>query len=417
MKYCIFCGQELLNDAAFCHSCGKKQIASDTEAQAELNGEVEKAASVVPVQNIEEKPKKKVLKGVFPLIKSSILLFLALVMLITAFTPVSVLTYDIDDNDTTLEADIYSSDILLLFFDGFEDGVDKELEYKYNKLTNELSELMEEKGYEYSSEYADLIEEMFKLQLRAAYQTEETTITPMLVCAVIFVIVRFFTVLAFFVLAVLGFVNSFEKVKLGNGKIERISMRLFIYSFLLLILGTFIFNCIFDGLVEAHGSIIFSIVLSVCAIIGLIISTKIIKRRFGNIKKFVYALVSIFLCVLTVALASSTYFTTEAFIDTISQRNILKISSSISLIPVSYLFVIIGALLIISEKIMYLLMDKSLDVTLLIGKIIIPVFCAIALGFYIVISKYIDISEIEAGFIAMLVFAIAAICIPKGKEK
>ena len=56
MKYCIFCGKDLPNDAVFCNSCGKKQSSFDEEIKDLSNTETEKALSVAPVQNIVENP-------------------------------------------------------------------------------------------------------------------------------------------------------------------------------------------------------------------------------------------------------------------------------------------------------------------------------------------------------------------------
>ncbi len=232
MKNCTICNKELLDDAVFCSFCGSKQE------------EIKKEEIQEPKETVAIKPKKKL--PVFSIIRNSVILFVAVLLVICSFMPIATMPaeeYEISSvveafTGTSVNVDFEDLDLgintiqsIILIFDSFKD-LDEDEIFKsevYEEildLSEELDEIDAEEASDLSMKEKRDIDRLFFLVMRLFLQSEDSTTPLCLVFSAIAGIGFILFAIALFVVSLLNLLTTLGVLKRGRTKLHNWTMAL-----------------------------------------------------------------------------------------------------------------------------------------------------------------------------------------------
>ena len=227
-KFCINCGNNIIDEAKFCPSCGHKQPCLVVEPKAEpvkVEPKVEPALTVAPqlfkpneesVPFVErsqppiKKEKTANKKRIIGLIKSALLTTLSVIMFAMAFLPIYKLEYNIFEpldygDELNVTVKFNAIDNVIYMFDSFRSRTDEEitdsnLTDKYEKLQIDIDDFIEN-----PEENKKAFVKLIKISLRAFFQSEDYKTNPTL-------IIRGILSLAYLIVSALLFIFAIFKL-------------------------------------------------------------------------------------------------------------------------------------------------------------------------------------------------------------
>lgn len=221
MKYCINCGQSIPGDAKFCPSCAFKQPTQQPvqpmqqpvqqpmqePVQQPMQQPMQQPAPVYqqapyapPKRELTPEEKAKAKAKICTIIKSSLLLFLSLLLVVMMFMPVMSITAEI--NNVECEVSVTPIDAVKFLFDSMEDASKLTDTSAYEELTEIYTEMLNDPD-------EDLYEDVLYWTVRATLQTDKYSPTVSLATSAIMSIVFIMIAVTAFVLSVLNFIGIF----------------------------------------------------------------------------------------------------------------------------------------------------------------------------------------------------------------
>jgi len=316
MKFCFNCGTKLLDNAAFCSSCGQRlSVAVETADEAPTNSGRRTAARDISFQRIRGTVKGSPRRVAFALFA----VLISALMLLFSFLPISRLDNDaLPEQIEDLEVKFSVFDNVALFFDllknyEYEDIEDTRLGTKLSELNEEMTEAFEDycefediedvsdiSVSELPSELQDMISKYVKLYMRFSAQTDSASLSYMSAFAAILSITYVALCLLVLILAFLLALNSLGIT--ADRSAERAFVRLISFAPLTLLLLLFTMSSSIGSIKPTAGSII-SMILAALMIITLLVFN-VIKREFPCLRSFIYrTITSAFAIVIIVAMS------------------------------------------------------------------------------------------------------------------
>lgn len=237
MKFCINCGSQLTDEALFCSACGTKQetpevapydstkTATAPSVSEEICVDEREAPRADVAPESVAKAKRKL--PVFSIIRNSVILLVAFVLLIGSFMPISRISaedYNLFSVDETENVDFGVTTIqqVILIFDSFkeledDEIMDSKIYEKIEDLTDDLEDLDEDDLDDLSSSDRKKFDKLFFNMLRLMMQSEDVSAQNCLVVSAAFGILYIAFAIAFFVVALL---NLLSILGITNGNRE-----------------------------------------------------------------------------------------------------------------------------------------------------------------------------------------------------
>lgn len=195
MKFCINCGSQLTDEALFCSACGTKQETPEvapydstkTATAPSVSEEICVDETEAPRADVAPasvaKAKRKL--PVFSIIRNSVILLVAFVLLIGSFMPISRISaedYNLFSIDETEDIDFGVTTIqqVILIFDSFkeledDEIMDSKIYEKIEDLTDDLEDLDEDDLDDLSSSDRKKFDKLFFNMLRLMMQSEDVS--------------------------------------------------------------------------------------------------------------------------------------------------------------------------------------------------------------------------------------------------
>lgn len=295
MKTCNECGAEITLDSLFCPKCGTKQSVAEVPqaAPAVIVEEVtvptvsERSKSMAAEQT--EKPSKRG-KRIVAIVRNSIILAVALLLLIGSFFPVNSITIegaDIGLSDAIEgEFDVHLNvfQYITLFADSLYEVKDSDdladLDDRMDEIAIELEKLTDEDLDDLSPKAKRLLSEMFFVMMRGLTRSNVGGPSVSLVLSAVFGIFNILFCVALFVIALLNLLATFNVLNaLKGGK-----TRLYAWTLGLLtaapavILATHYAGHLFIG----SGGLSALAVWSLIAIAATVVTTMVFRYIFSK---------------------------------------------------------------------------------------------------------------------------------------
>jgi len=239
IKYCCSCGAKLPVSAAYCSSCGVKQISVDdlTEDKAVPNAgtvTVQVASKPTKAAKKEKKPSKFSKNGLIALIRNSVIVAVAVVMLIMAFMPVTkfsvseaigINTADVPELSMNISP-VRAVSLMISSFKSVESDemyddlmeIVEDIENKYDNVFDELKvDYWEDLKSSDQDKIMTAIDELLYESYKLGLSVDEISIAPQLYVAGALSLVYIGTALALLVLAVLNILSTFSIIRSEGG--------------------------------------------------------------------------------------------------------------------------------------------------------------------------------------------------------
>ncbi|MBQ7789256.1 MAG: zinc-ribbon domain-containing protein [Clostridia bacterium] len=506
MKFCTSCGAQLHNEARFCSYCGEKQLTVEDlntpkeKAPAELifneTNEQKQQESTNPKQNVEAITKKRF--SITSIIRNSIILFIATLLLTFSFLPV----INISEEYRGVEVQVNFSPIdnIIFMFDSFQsvEPEDSEIYEEIGDLANDIDNYDNPEG---------IASRLVYLYLRFTLQSDNYITYPSLIFTAIFSFIYIIACIAFFVVSLFNLLNCLEIIKKAKNALNNWTITLLcampclflaLYYIMYAIYGGSSANTTFSAL-SIISLVLICLTIVMVFVFRLIFSEQRVKLKlparivatclsiiviclafapvvtfdvrteFSNSYTKKSASNSLDLCVFTaLELDNDTWtranlmkeattnskvnyfeqlvedgyshlskFEAEDAIGSATGASILSLIFAIkttealtglmSQAYILFLIVMIGALMVLWQNLVYFALGKEFSKTALIGKIISGVASALALIasiiYVVYMSSILDTYipklmsvHISAGIIILAIFALGSIFCPIGKE-
>ncbi len=506
MKFCTNCGTKLHDEARFCSSCGEKQLSTE-----ELNPPKEKAPTeLVFNENNEQKQQQasnqkqdgeittKKRLSITSIIKNSIILFIATLLLTFSFLPV----INISEEYRGVEVQVNFSplDNIIFMFDSFQsvEPEDSEIFEEINDLSKDIDKYDNPEG---------IASKLVYLYLRYTLQSDDYITYPSLIFTAIFSFIYIIACIAFFVVSLFNLLNCLDIIKKAKNALNNWTITLLcampclflalyyimyavyggssanttfsalsIISFILIcltIVMVFVFRLVFSEQrvkLKLPARIVATClsIIVICLAFAPVVTFDV-RTEFSNSYTKKTASNSLDLCVFTaLELDTNTWtrvnFTKETTTnykvqyfeklveDGYSNLSKLEAEDAIGAVTgasilsfifatkttetltglmsqsyILFLIVMIGALMVLWQNLVYFALGKEFSKTALIGKIISGVASALALIasiiYVVYMSSILDTYipnimsvHISAGIIILVIFALGSIFCPIGKE-
>lgn len=259
-KFCMYCGSQLVDDAKFCSTCGKKQSQFEVDERIDNTSSTDVAEQINDISTIEvahpsivnngnssvfspeessqtsKKSKRNLSASI--IVRNSILLAAALVLFVLSFAPI----YKERDEDFTIQFSPLNQIVFL--FDSLKSESEEDL--KESALSEEIQDLLEE-VYEETDEDGELTargerlqNKFFILVYRLTVQSEDYQTGLIDIIPAIASIIYILLTLAFLVLASLNFASSFGLMNKSRAKIYSYTVKMLatIPGFILVLYST-----------------------------------------------------------------------------------------------------------------------------------------------------------------------------------
>ena len=281
---CTECGTELAENAKFCTECG---------AMANQKNETQKP--------VKEKGSKK--PFVINLIKRSLVLAIAILMLVVAFLPIMV--YEVDVYGEDIDIKFSAVDGVILFVNSIYSLDDEDIESDMDELYDEIQDVVSEhrEDWKYGEEL-DVLAPYLKKAINLTYRSDmyDASVSTGLVAILCVAYVVIAILLAVF--ATLSFIAVFKKQMKSR---ERISILLLGLQAILALITSYAFNTLYgtsltmDTVMIEHEYagvqimvfVIGCLTLTAFAVIRLFIEEKA-KARASTIVKYALSLTFVF---------------------------------------------------------------------------------------------------------------------------
>ena len=331
---CTFCGAENPENAKFCEQCGKRidgekpkkscpvcnleyesTVKYCNQCGTPLFEEGEKIIKDTPPTYEKPKRKKMTRERKYNIVKSSLILFVSVLLLAFSFLP--IVNYEISEiNGSPISppasVDLTAIDHIIFLFDSMEELTEEEMEK--DEMTKEAQSLYVSLMYSSLGSYTGLSEDsqeiladLFKLSLRMGFRSDKESVTvTTLYMAVLCLAYMVFTV------ALFGFaLYQFIRVILG----KEVSYKLLTT---LLCLAPFMILAV---IITSTGSIAYiatsmsfslpALIVSILAGCGLVVDSYIFGKKPFEIVKLVRGSVCAILAAICMCLTLSSAFSTK----------------------------------------------------------------------------------------------------------
>ena len=227
MKNCINCGTQIPIDSLFCPKCGAKQSVDEFVKPTPVANEEEGAPSFTEspdtAAGVTDKKTKKG-KWVAAIVRNSVIMAVAILLLIGSFLPISsIKVKDIASipgmssmDDSNMEFSLNTFQYITLFFDSFADVEDiedlEDLRDDINEIYEEFADFEDEDYEKLSSREKGLLNEAFYISTRVLVQLDENGPPASLIFCVIFGILNILFSVAFFVVALLNLLATISRL-------------------------------------------------------------------------------------------------------------------------------------------------------------------------------------------------------------
>lgn len=291
-KFCIYCGAEISPDAIFCSDCGKKQPEKAATLVEPQKADSDAVAAPVFIPSEPSPARKTKASGSFiaRIIRNSILLFLALIMVISAFLPLTTFEFNYSYSDFDLEINLSAVDQVVVLFDSFKNLDNEELmETKLWEKATEIGEFIEDNYDDEDDELSELAEEKLSkfclLLVRMNAQSEDFSTPVMYYVSSVFSLIYIVNAIALFVFALLNLLASFKLLGSAKESMYKWTVRALTLTPVLLIIAFFNISIALSksAVPMMSDTAIETIVLSITAIISLLVLRIVFSKGEGKL--------------------------------------------------------------------------------------------------------------------------------------
>ncbi len=290
-KYCLYCGQMLPNDAAFCWSCGKAQPSITPPPKS--TPAVAHTHVPAPVATVYKKPARKVKP--WPLTRAILLFVMSIALIVAAFLPVVSIETKIGE-DVSTNVKVSPAQVFLIFSNSFNsidnDDFFDEIEDLVDNYDDELEDVEDELEDEKLSKASEkLVSKIFVSFAKLGYQHEDVSSPAAMKAAACLFVIYLAVCIVFFVFSLLNLIYSIINPE-KSARLYRVTVTSFALLPVLLIglfysssAGLFHF---FFGLVthktKLASELIIMLVLSFALLLALIICNSIMNAKTRETK-------------------------------------------------------------------------------------------------------------------------------------
>ena len=201
-KFCCDCGTKIPATAKFCSACGERQFSIDESSGKHACVTVDKDYAPAKRAKVkkERKPSKFNKKGLIPLIRNSVLLVVAVLMLVMAFMPVTKISVSdaigiVNDDVPELELNITPIRAISIMLSSFKSESMEDVEDEIYDLLGDIEEEYEDEFDELDSEGWDdlnssekktiinILDTLFYRMFKLGVSVEDMSIAPQLYIA------------------------------------------------------------------------------------------------------------------------------------------------------------------------------------------------------------------------------------------
>ena len=228
-KFCIYCGTRLTLDAVFCSNCGRQQPKVQEQAvpnPASMPMNAPKPTSIAP-----RIPKRYRIFKVSDIVRNSVLIFVALVMLILAFCP--IISAAVEYHEYELHVSMSAVDQITLLFDSFMEIEEENFEHtkmykEYLKMCDDYSSYFYFVKYDALKPNSVMARDLSKLcflWMRLNARHEDFTAPAVYYVAAAASIVYIVNAIALFVFSILNLITAFKVIKDEKRRIFKWTVR------------------------------------------------------------------------------------------------------------------------------------------------------------------------------------------------
>ena len=297
---CPVCGTECVDHSRFCNMCGN-------------------ALAVEPsVTEEKSKKHKPVLEKIAHIVRNSLLLAVALVLLVTAFTP--ILRIDFGELDRSLDGYYYNVspvETVVIFANSLYNLTDEELEDTriYDRLQDvveSLGDALDEESFEdLSREEQRDAKTLIRLTVRAAMRHEDSVSVPSVLLAALLSVAYIALAILAFIFAVINFVSCLTG---GAGRFS-LAATLSVFAAMLLPVLHYGICTMFAGssadisfteeMYRVGGGVVISLIAIGIFVAYCIVERILLARHTISIRRYVVNAVVVLLCIVMLILVAA----------------------------------------------------------------------------------------------------------------
>lgn len=314
MKSCINCKKEISNSSVFCSYCGAKQPVDEAveSTRVETEGAKISAESGVSVDSVKMTPKIKKGAGIAAIIRNSIIMAVAVLLLVGSFLPIISLDNEEIPMRGSMDADVdvtfslNAFQYITLFFDSFKDTDDiDDLNDVYSELVDEFRDFDDDDFENLTLKEKSKINQIFFISLRAVTQLDDGGPSVSLVASTIFGILNIILCVALFVVALLNLLATFNIVNRGKAQLYKWTVALITAS------PAIILAAYYAGSIYTGGRMSAMAIWSLICVVTVVIISMIFRYIFSNrdtVRNIVSRAIALVLSVVVFCLAFAPIF-------------------------------------------------------------------------------------------------------------
>lgn len=322
-KFCCDCGTKIPATAKFCSACGERQFSIDESSGKHACVTVDKTPKVKK----EKKPSKFKKKGLIPLIRNSVLLVVAVLMLVMAFMPVTKISVSdaigiVNDDVPELELNITPIRAISIMFSSFKSESMEDIEDEIYDLLGDIEEEYEDEFDELDSEGWDdlkssekktiinILDTLFYRMFKLSVSVEDMSIAPQLYIAGALSLAYICAAIALLVVAILNMLSTFNIIKSAKGSFYKWTVLLLTLIPVFVIVLNYIYNTTLLSAFQTSaknsslaGAAIATIVICSIAIVGLFVLRLIFAKERPSISVMIRRGIALALSIVVICLA------------------------------------------------------------------------------------------------------------------